>query len=111
MSARRRKRPYVAFEWLDAVSSDGWAEGTGHRADLCVATGTVIERTRREITLAIATGTDPDSKLLSNARMTIPLRWIEGPIHAVGWVVEGRLKLNLPPVPHTPAAPASEEAS
>lgn len=85
-------RRIVAFRWLDAVTSHGWEPGTDTAADPCVACGVLIAETEREITLAVAVSKDVNGDLQTNARMTIPKGWIEGPIMDLAQVVDNRIK-------------------
>lgn len=86
----------VAFRWLDAVSGHGWKQKAKAEADPCVCVGVVVDRTDTAITVAAATSENRKGKLASNARMTVPLAWIDGRIVVIGEVEGNAFQLAGP---------------
>lgn len=84
------KRRVIAFTWLDAVTSHGWQEAKGLKADVCVAAGVLIEETDAEVTVAVTVSKDANGDDQMNASMTIPKGWIKGELVTLGWIEDNR---------------------
>jgi hypothetical protein len=65
------KYKLVHLEWVDAVGSIGWEDGTVAHVDKCVSVGYVVNETKDAVCIASTL-----SKKSNNARMHIPKSWI-----------------------------------
>lgn len=61
----------IYFEWDDAVAGAGWSK-TKNKCDECNSIGFLIEEDDEQITLAAAISGDQ-----SNARITVPKKWLK----------------------------------